>query len=284
MNISLITDEVSHDPFTAIEMGLRWGIRHVEIRNAYRWRVPMCPAWAADRTAAAVKAYGVSVTAISPGIFKPVMQVDGSTTPVGIDHPTEVDRHVEEYLPRALDFAARLGTKNMIVFALPRPASAAPGEAPVPVIDALARAVRKAESAGIRLLLEINHNTCADCGRSSKVIIEAVNSPHLQLTWDPSNIVYGKLPEDPVREGYPLIRSHVGNVHVKDAAIIDGKPHWVMLGDGVLDWPEQFRLLRADGYEEFLTLEPHLQFESPVNLVAQIEEFVRRTRALLKLP
>jgi sugar phosphate isomerase/epimerase len=282
MNISLITDEVSHDPFTAIELGLRWGIRHYEIRNVYRWRLPMCPPWAADRAAAAVKAYGVTITAISPGIFKPVMQVDGSTTPVGVDQPAEVERHLEVYLPKAFDFAARLGTKNMIVFALPRPAHVAPGDVPAPVLDALARAARKAEAAGVRLLLEINHNTCADCGRSAKVILEAINSPHLQLTWDPSNIVYGKLPEDPVREGYPLIRSHIGNVHVKDAAILDGKPHWVMMGDGVMDWPEQLRLLRADRYDGFLTLEPHLQFESPVNLVAQIEEFVRRVRLLMQ--
>ena len=83
-------------------------------------------------------------------------------------------------------------------------------------------------------------------------------------------------------EGFPAISSYVGNVHVKDAVYADGKGLWTMLGDGTLDWQRQFAELRRDGYEGMLTIEPHLQYQSPVDLVAQTEMFVSRLRAILK--
>ena len=89
---------------------------------------------------------------------------------------------------------------------------------------------------------------------------------------------------DPVATGYPKIKSHVANVHVKDLAIVDGKPGWTMIGDGVIDWPGQLAALAADGYEGLLTLEPHLQYQAgrSVNLVAQVEEFLARMREMVK--
>ncbi len=44
-------------------------------------------------------------------------------------------------------------------------------------------------------------------------------------------------------------------VHVKDA-LADGKV--VAAGEGVARWPELLRRLRADGYDGFFSLEPHL--------------------------
>ena len=43
MQIAIIPDEYTYDPFTAFELGRGWGIEHFEIRYAYRWRVPMPP-------------------------------------------------------------------------------------------------------------------------------------------------------------------------------------------------------------------------------------------------
>ncbi|MEN6582906.1 MAG: TIM barrel protein, partial [Armatimonadota bacterium] len=185
MRISLITDECTHDPFTALELGKRWGINHFEIRYAHRWRVPEGPAWAADQVAAAVKAYGVTVTAISPGLFKPVMRTDGSKIPLTTETPAEIRRHLDELLPRFFDFAARLGTRNITVFALPKPAEAG-GAPPAVVIDSLAEAAGKAASAGFTLLLENGQGSWADTGAASRAILEKVHSPALRMTWDPA--------------------------------------------------------------------------------------------------
>ena len=281
MTLALIPDEVSHDPFTAFELAGAWGIRHFEIRYAYRWRVPLCPVWAADRTAAAVKACGVSVTAISPGIFKPVMQTDGSSVPVNADTPAEIERHIREHLPRAFEFAAKLGTRRITLFALAKPAGTPAGtQAPAAAVDTLGRAAAAAAAAGFELLLENGGGTWADSGAASAALLAAVGSDALRLTWDPANVAYAGLVEDPVGQGYAAVRPFARNVHVKDAAVLDGKPHWVPLGTGCVDWPGQLRRLRQDGYDGCLTLEPHLQYESPVGLVARVEAFVRQAQAL----
>lgn len=282
MRISLITDEVTHDPFTALELAAGWGIRHCEIRYAYRWRLPICPAWACDLTAAAVKAYDFTVTAISPGLFKPVMQTDGSKIPISTDTAGEIRRHLDELLPRMLDFAGRLGTRFVTVFALPKGNDVPAGAAiPSVVIDSLGQAASKAAAGGFTLLLENGQGSWADTGRATAAILDAVNSPSLRLTWDPANVVHGNLPEEPVSEGYPLVRRHVGNVHVKDASCSAGRGRWEMLGEGRLDWASQLRQLAADGYDGCLTVEPHFQYESPVNLVTRTDKFLAKLRGLL---
>ena len=283
MKISLITDEYTHDPFTAMELGSKWGISHYEIRYAYRWRLPFCPNWACDLTASALKSYGAAVTAISPGLFKPIMQTDGSKIPISTDTPDEIRRHIDELLPRCFAFAERLGTRHITVFALPKPGGAPEG-APVPpvVIDTLRQAAQKAAGAGFLLLLENGQGSWADTGAASRAIIEAVGSPSLRVTWDPANVAYGGYVEEPVVVGYPLVRPHVGNVHVKDAVYQSGKGQWVMLGEGRVDWARQIAALRADGYQGFMTVEPHLQYESPVGLVAKVETFLSKLRDLLK--
>lgn len=280
MKISLITDECTHDPFTAFELGRRWGIDHYEIRYAYRWRLPASPPWACDLVAAAAKAHAVTITAISPGLFKPVMQTDGSKIPISTETLAEIRRQIDELLPRCFEFAGRLATRNIIVFALPKPADAA-GPMPSIVTDSLGQAAAKAASAGFQLLLENGQGSWADTGRTSRTIVEAVNSPALRLTWDPANVIHGGFAEDPVRQGYPLARPYVGNVHVKDAIHQAGRGQWVMLGEGAVDWPAQLAALREARYDGFLTIESHLQYQSPVDLVAQTEAFVVKLRTLI---
>ena len=282
MELSLIPDEVSHDPFTAFEFARRWDIALCELRYAYRWRVPLCPPWVADRMAAAVNAYDMTVTAISPGLFKPVLQVDGSSRPVRLSLPEEVNRHIDVHLPLALEYAAKLGTRHLIVFALARePGDAADAPPPAGVVDALGRAAAKAKEAGATLLLENGPGTWADTAAAIRALIEAVGSEHLRLTWDPANVVHAGSAADPVADEFPVVRPFVRNVHVKDAIRKDGRGRWVMLGDGRVDWPGQLRALREAGYRGVLTLEPHLQYESPIDLVATVETFVHRARALV---
>jgi sugar phosphate isomerase/epimerase len=148
------------------------------------------------------------------------------------------------------------------------------------VIDSLAEAASKAASAGVTLLVENGQGSWADTGAASCAILDAVHSPALRMTWDPANVTYGGFAEDPVGEGYPRVRPYVRNVHVKDAVCAAGKGKWVALGEGRVDWKAQITALRADGYDGFLTAEPHLQYESPVGLVGKTETFLANLRAL----
>src|SRR5689334_16239451 len=70
ITISLITDELSADPETAIEMAAGWGIRHFEMRGFYTDRVPKLSAYQKYVLKQSLDDYGAQVVAISPGLFK----------------------------------------------------------------------------------------------------------------------------------------------------------------------------------------------------------------------
>ncbi len=110
-------------------------------------------------------------------------------------------------------------------------------------------------------------------------MLEVVSAPALRLTWDPANVVYGGF-DEPLSEGYPLVQPYVANVHVKDAVFEEGNGHWVSLGAGAINWPTQIHLLSAAGYDGCFTAEPHLQYESPMQLVQKMETFLKQMRAL----
>ena len=284
MPISLITDEYSHDPATAFEIGQRWGINRFEIRYAYRFRVPVSPAWAADRVIAAARDYDVEIAGISPGLFKPTMAVDGTMTPIADDTPGEIRRHLDELLPAAFNFAESLGTRNITLFALPRRRNDRRKRVPAVVIDTLAEAAEIAASENFRLLLENNAGSWAGTGAQTAEILNAVESPALDLVWDPANAAMTDPTINPVAKGYPLVAGRVANVHVKDMIVRDGAGVWAQMGDGVINWPSQLRRLIKDGYAGPLTLEPHLQYVAGANtnLVAQVHEFVKRMRKLIR--
>ena len=70
MRIALVTDELSGDPGTAFELGLEWGIREFELRGVHDRRVPRIEPHLRRRLVRAVRESGVSITALSPGLFK----------------------------------------------------------------------------------------------------------------------------------------------------------------------------------------------------------------------
>jgi L-ribulose-5-phosphate 3-epimerase len=76
------------------------------------------------------------------------------------------------------------------------------------------------------------------------------------VVWDPANAYVAG--ERAFPEGYRSIApGDIAHVHAKDCRLEDGKPHWVPLGTGHLDWKGQFAALLADGYRGHVSLETH---------------------------
>ena len=70
MKISLVTDEVSADIETAIELGLEWGVRDFELRGICSQRVPFYSDYQKQRVRELIDEYGIGFVAVSPGLFK----------------------------------------------------------------------------------------------------------------------------------------------------------------------------------------------------------------------
>lgn len=283
MQISIVTDELSSDPETAFELGLEWGVDRFELRGVHDDRVPRLTPHARHRLLRAVRSFGVSITAISPGLFKcPFPGTEPALSNLGwmdagffaswSDASALLEDHLQNLLPASIDFACELGAPHLIAFSFSR-AGAPGGPAPTAVIDALASAAEKTRAAGLTLLIETEEGFWADTGARSAMLVERVGDPGLAINWDPANaLIDGDLPYP---TGYARLKHLIRNVHFKDARRYpDGS--WELLADGDVDWAGQIAALAGDGYTGSIAIEPHL---SPA--IASTRNALARLRGLI---
>ena len=265
MEISIITDELSGDPETAMELALEWGVSSFELRGVHDHRVPRLPPHLRRRLVRAIHEFGARVTAISPGLFKipfpdaePLRSnltwMDKGFQQIWDGARGLLEDHRRNLLPEALDFAEEVGAKQVIAFSFHRD-GAANGEAPQHVIDVLCEATEAAAARGLELLVETEEGHWANTGERSRRLAERVANPAFGINWDPANaLIDGDLPYP---EGYEAVKRHIRNVHFKDARRYpDGS--WELLSLGDVDWTGQIAALLHDGYAGAIAIEPHL--------------------------
>lgn len=159
MKIAIVSDEISSDFSTAVELGTDWGIRNFEIRGLYSGRIPYVSDSDVRQIFRVKEEFGIKISALSPGAFK-----------VSVDSD-EVKRQLNDMLPRAYELAHRLGTNLVIVFGFHRPEGSRRERCPSRVIDVLRQTAEEARREGIRLALENEPSCWADTGRTTTEII-----------------------------------------------------------------------------------------------------------------
>jgi sugar phosphate isomerase/epimerase len=122
------------------------------------------------------------------------------------------------------------------------------------VIERMRALAGVAEEAGVILLHENEKDIFGDVPDRVLDIIETVDSPALKVAWDAANFV--QVGVKPFDEGYAKLRPHLEYLQVKDALFANG--HVVPAGEGDGDVLKTVEALKADGYEGFASLEPHL--------------------------
>jgi sugar phosphate isomerase/epimerase len=114
-----------------------------------------------------------------------------------------------------------------------------------------------------------------DIPRRCLEIVTTVSAPQLQLAWDAANFV--QVGVRPFTEGYDMLRPHVSYIQIKDALLADGTVVVAGAGDGEV--VETTRALRADGFDGFFSLEPHLGEVSERTVHSGPELFTQAWRA-----
>lgn len=289
MKVSIITDEVSADFETALELAQGWGMDAVEIRGIGEQRYPMLPKFLLDRIPELAEESKLKVSAISPGLFKIPFPVPArkETRILRWEDAMMHDRytkgeelvryHLEEMLPASIKAAKQLGAEIIICFSFDRGHEVEAGS-PVPqgVIDVLKDAALMVEQAGLTLAVEVEHICWGDNGERTAKIVEKVGSSSIGINWDPAN-AYRSGEERPYPDGYQWIRNHLRHVHFKDAKTdpLTGERGFVF--DGVVDWQGQISALVRDGYKGYISVEPHVR---PKLAMAQLS--IERLRKLLE--
>ena len=291
MKISLLTDEVSADLDTALELAARWGIDAVELRGVGDGRFPRVSPALRDSTRRLLAESDASTIGLSPGLFK--IQLPREERPLHFlqlfdagEHrayaaaQTQLEDHLEHYLPECIDAALELGCDLITCFGFERGDALGAeilgiGDAlPALIVEVLREAARVAARSGITLCLE-NETVCwGATGVEAAAIARAVDEPNFGITWDPANALLAG--ETPYPDGYREVADYVRHVHFKDAVIdaTTGRRHFVF--DGAVDWQRQIDALRDRGYEGYISVETHLRPK-----VASTELRITRLRSLL---
>lgn len=259
--ISVINDEISADfdhvcSVVSHDFGLRW----IELRSMWGKNVMDL---SDDQIAEAKKIlnkYNLKVTDIASPLFKTDWP-GAPRSPYGSkgDMHGAVDvafKQQDELLERAISLAKQFNTGKVRCFDFWRLDDQAPYRAAID--EKLRSAAEIAGKQDILLVLENEFECNTATGREATRTLNAVQSPHLALNWDPANAVMrGELDAFPAAwETLPKNRIH--HCHVKNAVKnAQGKIEWAPVGTGYIDWAAQFRALHAIGYSEAVSLETH---------------------------
>jgi sugar phosphate isomerase/epimerase len=238
--LSGFADEI--DPELDVQLGTlaELAIKHVELRGVWGKNVLALSDEEIDRIKTALAARGMRVSAIGSPIGK-----------IGIED--EFAPHLEQFR-RALDIAATLEAPFVRVFSFFIPAGDDPARHRTEVMWRLEQLVRLAEERGATLAHENERHIYAETPERCHDLLTAIDSPRLRAVWDPANFVQaGVRPHD---DGYALIRPFLAYVHVKDA--VAGSGAVVPAGDGDGQIRQTLAALRADGFDGYFSLEPHL--------------------------
>jgi sugar phosphate isomerase/epimerase len=119
---------------------------------------------------------------------------------------------------------------------------------------------RRTKLAGVCALLEIHWGTVMSSCTSAHALVRDLDPEAMAITFDPANMVIeGK--ED-WEYGIELLRTHLANVHIKNASWVRQAGSWIWQWDGLqqgmVEWPQLFRLLSARGYRGMLSMEDFL--------------------------
>ncbi len=238
--LSGFVDEISDDFTEQCQVASGLGLRYVEVRSAWGTNILDLDDSQLANVRETLDRYGLKVSSIGSPIGK-----------ISIDD--EFPPHLER-MQHALEVAESLHAPYIRLFSFFIPEGTDPDSRRDEVLSRMSALAEAAVDSDVILVHENEKEIYGDIPRRCLDIVTSVSSPKLQLAWDPANFV--QVGVRPFSEGYAMLRPHVGYIQIKDALLVDGTVVVAGAGDGEV--PETVRALRADGFDGFFSLEPHL--------------------------
>lgn len=232
-------DEISPDFDEQLKLLNELGIKYLELRGAYGKNVSAFSDEMLDRLSEKLEKSGIGVSAIG--------------SPVGKYEITEDYGIQLERFERIVAVAKKMKTRYIRIFSyFMKPCDFEKYKDEV--IRRLFGFVKIAENEDIVLLHENEKDIFGENAENCKYIFDNIKSPNLKGIFDPANFVQCGVD---TLKAFELLKEHIVYMHIKDA-LPNGEV--VPAGMGIGRLPEIFGRLNADGYEGFVSLEPHLGF------------------------
>ena len=160
-------------------------------------------------------------------------------------------------LRRAVPRMQRFGTRTIRVMSCPAPAGAVipDDEFRREVVRRLRELAKMAEDAGIVLVHEhVGSGWTGEDPARMLQLVEAVDSPAFGLLFDMANFDEPDAGDKSWR-AFEMLKDRIAHVHLKDRTA-EGPNTW--FGEGVIPTRRIVNALAADGYDGFVSMEPHI--------------------------
>ncbi len=273
IRLSAFADEISPDLGEQIAMLKSEKIHFLDLRSVENTNVLDLSDAQVARIKETLDAHGIGVAAIASPIGK--VPIDSS-----------FDEHLHRF-ERAMTLARALQAPFIRIFSFYPPMSQEdkddrstvhPAEYRDEVLRRLREMSARARAAGVILLHENEKDIYGDSIARCVDLLQSCNAPQFQAAFDPANFI--QCGQTPFPDAYDALRPWLQYVHVKDARL-DGSV--VPAGEGVAHWPELLQRLRADGYDGFLSLEPHLALAAQYRGFSGPDLFRQASQALQRI-
>jgi sugar phosphate isomerase/epimerase len=259
--VAVINDEISPDldhacSVVANDFGLKW----IELRSAWGKSLMDLPDDELKRAETILAKYHLQVTDIASPLFKtdwpgaPKSKYGSKNDLHGAAEATF--KQQDEILEKSVALAKRFKTDKVRCFDFWRLDDQEPYRKDID--DKLHEAADKCSRDSVLLVLENEFACNTATGREAGRAMNAVQTSHLALNWDPGNAVMrGEL--DAYPGGWDAIpKDRIHHCHCKSAEKDStGKIEWAPIGKGYVDWVAQFSALKAAGFRDAVSLETH---------------------------
>lgn len=234
------SDEIAGDVDTQFRVLNKLGIRYFEPRGIDGKSI----ADLSDEETAALKekmeSCGISASSIGSPIGKVKLEED-------------FEEHFRKF-QRVVEIARRLDAAYIRMFSFYHEGGENWSDAErAEVLRRLRRMIDYAAEHGVTLLHENEKGIYGDTVERCADLMRELSCAHFRAVFDPANFV--QCGQD-TKEAYRQLREYIAYVHVKDAFLEDGRVVPAGFGDGNVEYV--LRSLLEDGYDGFLSLEPHL--------------------------
>jgi sugar phosphate isomerase/epimerase len=263
--LSGFADEIGDDVAEQCRVAAGLGLRYLEVRSGWGTNI--------------LDLDDAQLTEFSRLLAEHQLAVSSIGSPIGkIFVDEDFGPHLER-MRHAGEVAHRLGAPYIRIFSFFIRPGADPDDHRDEVLSRMRALADVAESADVILLHENEKEIYGDIPRRCHDIVTSVDSQKLKLAWDPANFV--QVGVQPYTEGYELLRPFLEYVQIKDALAEDGTVVVAGAGDGEV--AQTIRALRADGFDGFFSLEPHLATQNALGGFSGPELWTQAWRAFTEL-
>ena len=266
IRISGFADEISADFDVQLKTVTDLGMHYISLRSADGIGVAdYTPDLVKEKLLPRLKAAGVGVSSLGSPIGK-----------VDIKDEAGFQKQLAQ-LRTLCEIAHLLDCRYIRMFSFYMPKDEDPADYRTQVIDKLRQFIAVAEENDVVLLHENEKEIYGDTGARCLDLMQTLGSPVFRSAFDFANFV--QCGQD-TEVCWDMLQPYIEYIHIKDAVHVHNENVLCGTGEGKIA-QLLARAIRDEGYEGFLTLEPHLVlFESLSALeVEEAHNVIRKNKA-----